>query len=126
MSGQDQRRDPRVDTQQSVWVEGQDARIQAEARNMSKTGMFVVSDSTAPALGSMLEIQFEDPSEGKIAVKMEVVWRDDKSENSKLGLRALESEGMAAFERVVSRYLGEGAEDSSHDPSKKPNSDDSK
>ncbi len=116
MSGKDQRRDPRVDTQQSVWVEGQDARIQAEARNMSKTGMFVVSESTAPAIGSMLEIKFEDPTEGQIAIKMEVVWRDEQTANSKLGLRALESEGMAAFERVVSRYLGESAPEGTEDP----------
>jgi c-di-GMP-binding flagellar brake protein YcgR len=107
MSGRDQRRDPRVDTQQSVWVEGQDSRIQAEARNMSKTGMFVVAESDAPAIGSTLEIKFEDPTEGQISVKMEVVWRDEQTATSKLGLRALESEGMAAFERVVSRYLVE-------------------
>jgi c-di-GMP-binding flagellar brake protein YcgR len=107
MSGRDQRRDPRVDTQQSVWVEGQDTRVQAEALNMSKTGMFVVAESAAPAIGSTLEIKFEDPKEGRIAVKMEVVWRDEKTDSAKVGLRALESEGMAAFERVVSRYLGE-------------------
>ncbi len=108
MSGRDQRRDPRVDTQQSVWVEGQDTRIEAEARNMSKTGMFVVAESGAPEIGTMLEIKFQDPKEGQIAVKMEVVWRDEKTDNAKLGLRALDSEGMAAFERVVSRYLVEG------------------
>lgn len=119
MSGKDLRRDPRVDTQQSVWVEGQDARIQAEARNMSKTGMFVVSESTAPAIGSMLEIKFEDPNEGQISVKMEVVWRDEQTDNAKLGLRALESEGMAAFERVVSRYLGEGSPTEADDSSNK-------
>ncbi|MFT3921641.1 MAG: PilZ domain-containing protein [Myxococcales bacterium] len=110
MSGRDQRRDPRVDTRQSVWVEGQDSRIEAQARNMSKTGMFVVAESGAPAIGTTLEIKFEDPKEGQIALKMEVVWRDEQTENSKLGLRALDSEGMAAFERVVSRYLGEGEE----------------
>jgi c-di-GMP-binding flagellar brake protein YcgR len=109
MSGRDQRRDPRVDTQQSVWVEGQDTRIEAEALNMSKTGMFVVAESGAPAIGTTLEIKFQDPKEGQIAVKMEVVWRDEKTDKPKLGLRALESEGMAAFERVVSRYLVEGA-----------------
>ncbi len=108
MTGRDQRRDPRVDTQQSVWVEGQDTRIEAEARNMSRTGMFVVAESAAPAIGTTLEIKFQDPKEGQIAVKMEVVWRDDKTDSAKLGLRALESEGMAAFERVVSRYLTEG------------------
>ena len=98
------RRHPRIDTQQQVWVEGQDVRVSAETRNISKGGMFVVAEGQAPAVGTMLQIQFEDPQEGSIDVKMEVVWRDEKTLTSKLGLRALDSHGMAAFERVVSRY----------------------
>lgn len=98
------RRHPRIETQQHVWVEGQDVRVAAQARNMSKGGMFVVAEGEAPALGSTLDITFEDPHEGAIAVKMEVVWRDEKTLTSKLGLRALDSQGMAAFERVVTRY----------------------
>ena len=79
-------------------------RVSAETRNISKGGMFVVAEGQAPAVGTMLQIQFEDPQEGSIDVKMEVVWRDEKTLTSKLGLRALDSHGMAAFERVVSRY----------------------
>jgi hypothetical protein len=103
---EEKRRDRRVDTNQAIWVEGQDVRVEAEALNMSKGGMFVVAEGEAPAIGSTLEIKFDDPHEGKIAVKMEVVWRDEKTQNSNLGLRAIQSEGIAAFERVVTRYLG--------------------
>lgn len=105
------RRHPRIDTQQHVWVEGQDVRVSAKTRNISKGGMFVVAEGEAPAIGTMLQIQFEDPQEGTIDVKMEVVWRDEKTLTSKLGLRALDSQGMAAFERVVSRYEASGVPD---------------
>jgi c-di-GMP-binding flagellar brake protein YcgR len=98
------RRHPRIETEQHVWVEGQDVRIAAQARNMSQGGMFVVAEGKAPEIGSTLDVTFEDPHEGKIAVKMEVVWRDEKTLTSSLGLRAVDSKGMSAFERVVSRH----------------------
>jgi c-di-GMP-binding flagellar brake protein YcgR len=98
------RRHPRIETQQHVWVEGQDVRVAAQARNISRGGMFVVAEGQAPEIGSTLNVSFEDPHEGKIAVKMEVVWRDEKTLTSSLGLRAMDSKGMAAFERVVTRY----------------------
>ncbi len=90
-----------------MWVEGQDVRIAAQAKNMSQGGMFVVTEGEAPAIGSTLDVSFEDPLEGKVAVKMEVVWRDEKTLTSSLGLRAVDSQGMAAFERVVTRYEAE-------------------
>jgi c-di-GMP-binding flagellar brake protein YcgR len=87
-------------------VEGQDVRIEAEALNMSKGGMFVVAPpGEAQQIGQTLEIKFTDPQEGEIKLQMEVVWRDEKTTQNKLGLRAMESDGKAAFERVVSRYL---------------------
>lgn len=101
MSEQDKRRDPRVETRQGIWMEGQDAK----ALNMSKSGMFVVAPAGTGALGTTLEIKFEDPKEGQISLKMEVVWRDEKTGSSNLGLRAIDSIGKAAFERVVTRYL---------------------
>jgi hypothetical protein len=118
MSGADKRREPRVDTDQTIWVEGQEVRVEANAKNMSKTGMFVVAPSGAGELGSTLEIKFEDPHEGTINVKMEVVWRDEKTTTANLGLRAIESTGMAAFERVVTRYLGAEAEAKKSDEEK--------
>jgi c-di-GMP-binding flagellar brake protein YcgR len=115
MSDDDQRRrHPRIETQQHVWVEGQDVRVAAQARNMSKGGMFVVAEGQAPAIGSKLAVTFDDPHEGSIEVKMEVVWRDEKTLTSNLGLRAVDSRGMAAFERVVSRYEAELPRKPSH------------
>jgi c-di-GMP-binding flagellar brake protein YcgR len=125
MSGPEKRRDRRVDVNQSIWVEGQDVRVEAEAVNISKGGMFVVAEGAAPEIGSTLEIKFDDPLEGTIAVKMEVVWRDGKTQNSNLGLRTLQSSaGTAAFERVVTRYLG-GAEptEAIQEPKKDPEAD---
>lgn len=113
MSGADKRRDPRVDTSQSVWFEGQEVRVEAEARNMSRSGMFVVTRDSTPALGSTFDVKFDDPHEGRVQVTMEVVWRADEQLGSKLGLRVADKEGMAAFERVVTRYLDD------HGPSDK-------
>lgn len=108
MSGADKRRDPRVETQQSVWVEGQEVRVEAEALNMSRTGMFVVTrDSLPPPLGRTLDIKFDDPLEGTIRVTMELVWREDESLSARLGLRVADPQGREAFERVVARYLAQ-------------------
>jgi hypothetical protein len=105
MSEQDtRRRHLRVDTNQNVWVEGQDVRVEAQARNMSKGGMFVVSKADSPSLGATLQITFDDPLEGAVDVKMEVVWREESTATTRLGLRALDSQGSATFERVVARY----------------------
>lgn len=105
MSGADKRRDPRVDTQQTVWVEGQEVRVEAEARNMSRSGMFVVTRDSVSALGATLDVRFDDPHEGPIHMTMEIVWRADDPLSSRLGLRATDPKGLAAFERVVDRYL---------------------
>jgi hypothetical protein len=108
MSDDDQRRrHPRIEMEQHVWVEGQDVRVAAQARNMSQGGMFVVAEGKAPEVGSTLEITFEDPHEGRIAVRMEVVWREEKTVTSGLGLRSVDRVGMSAFERVVSRHEAE-------------------
>ena len=107
MSEPEKRRDPRVDTAQSVWVEGQEVRFEAEAQNMSRTGMFVVARDSVPVLGSLLHVSFDDPREGKVGVTMEVVWRAGEDERPKLGLRVADAEGMDAFERVVARLLTE-------------------
>jgi hypothetical protein len=110
MSEEDQRRrHPRIATQQPVWVEGQDVRVAAEVRNMSKGGMFVVSKEEPPAIGTTLEIKFHDPLEGEVHLRTEVVWREENTVTSKLGLRVLDSHGpdshgMDTFARVVSRY----------------------
>ena len=111
----DQRRDRRVETQQSVWVEGQEVRVEAEARNMSRSGMFVVTRDSVAAASGTLDITFDDPLEGPVQITMEVVWRADESVGSRLGLRLADSGDTNAFERVVARYLtggrGEGEDE---------------
>ena len=76
---------------------------------MSKGGMFVVSKGEPPAIGTTLEIKFHDPHEGEVHLRTEVVWRDEHTMTSKLGLRVLDSQGMETFDRVVSRYEASGA-----------------
>jgi len=106
MSGPEQRRERRVDTQQRVWVEGQEMRVEAEARNISRTGMFVVTRNSLPPPGAKLEVKFDDPHEGPVQVTMEVVWRtDDADLSAKLGLRVADARDSQAFERVVTRLL---------------------
>jgi c-di-GMP-binding flagellar brake protein YcgR len=117
------RRHQRIETQQPVWVEGQNVRVAAETRNISKGGMFVVAEGDAPAIGTTLRVKFDDPHEGAIDVKMEVVWRDEKTVTAKLGLRAIDSLGMAAFERVVSRYEAERIEVETVRPDKRRRED---
>jgi len=112
------RRHQRIETQQPVWVEGQNVRVAAQTRNISKGGMFVVAEGDAPEIGTKLQVQFHDPLEGAIDVKMEVVWRDEKTVTAKLGLRAVDSHGMAAFERVVSRYEAEKDEPATTPPAR--------
>jgi hypothetical protein len=117
MSGSDKRRDPRVHTQQSVWVEGQEVRVEAEARNMSRSGMFVVTRESLAPPGGKLDITFEDPHEGPVQISMEVVWRADESLGSRLGLRLSDASDADAFERVVARYLeSDPEEDPEEDP----------
>jgi hypothetical protein len=110
MSGADKRRDPRVDTQQSIWVEGQEVRVEAEARNMSRSGMFVVTRHSMAPPGARLDIRFDDPHEGPVQLSMEVVWRDDETLGSRLGLRISDQSDAEAFERVVARYLNGAGE----------------
>jgi hypothetical protein len=105
MSGIEQRREPRVATQQTVWVEGQDVRVEADARNISRTGMFVLMRDNLPEVGEALRVQFEDPREGQIQVTMEVVWRNEAKLQAELGLRLVDDGGTKAFQRVVTRLL---------------------
>ena len=106
MSGPEQRRERRVDTQQSVWVEGQEIRVEAEARNVSRSGMFVVTRNSLPPPGNTLEVRFDDPHEGPVKLTMEVVWRNEDADlNAKLGLRVADLRDAEAFQRVVERLI---------------------
>jgi Tfp pilus assembly protein PilZ len=109
MSGRDLRRDERIATSQRVWVEGQDVRVGAEALNMSKGGMFIVTDRAPDSIGSNVEITFDDPHEGRVTLAMEVVWKRADSQHTQLGLRTIDRDRASAFQRVVDRYLEDGA-----------------
>jgi hypothetical protein len=81
-------------------------RIEAEARNISRSGMFVVTRNSLPPPGTTLEVKFDDPHEGQVQLTMEVMWRtDDTDLNAKLGLRVANVKDAQAFERVVARLL---------------------
>lgn len=83
-------------------------RVEAEARNMSRSGMFVVTRASLAPPSGTLDITFDDPHEGPVQIKMEVMWRADESIGSRLGLKLAEDADAATFERVVARYLTGG------------------
>lgn len=115
----EQRRDPRVKAKKPIWLEGQE-NLQAQTKNLSKGGMFILAQGDSPQIGQQLEIKMEDAEEGEVALKMEVVWRSEDSDGSAgLGLRALGSEGREAFERIVSRHIDAGDEIVAETPPKK-------
>jgi hypothetical protein len=103
MSG-DKRRDPRFASAQKLWCEGQ-GEI-AEARNMSKSGMFIVTQGPRE-IGEQLKVAFED-EQGTIEVKMEVMWcgQSVAGEQTGLGLRIVGfDKGEDAYEKFVMRQL---------------------
>jgi Tfp pilus assembly protein PilZ len=105
MSSSDKRRDPRFESTQGLWCEGQ-ARM-AQARNMSKSGMFIVTEE-ARQVGEELTVAFED-EEGTIAVKMEVMWCGETEQGEQktgLGLRIVGfDKGKEAYDKLVKRQL---------------------
>jgi len=103
----EQRNAARFDTRQPLWFEGQDRRMAAESRNMSSTGMFVVSEH-AHDIGSQVQVSFADPDAGDVSLQMEVVWKDTPAEGTptKMGLRVISlGNSAAAFEQFVNRHL---------------------
>jgi Tfp pilus assembly protein PilZ len=101
----DKRRDPRFESLQKLWCEGQ-PKPSAEARNMSRSGMFIVT--TEPAqVGDEMKISFEG-DEGTIEVKAEVMWRGDAAtgEQVGVGLRIVGFDaGADAYEKFVKSSL---------------------
>lgn len=112
--GSELRRAQRFDTRQSLWFEGQERRLSAEARNMSASGMFVVSEH-AHDVGSQVRVSFADPDAGEVSVDMEVVWTDSSAEGAptKMGLKVIDLERRDdAFQHFVSRHLSPERRDS--------------
>ncbi len=107
-TGVELRRAPRFDTRQPLWFEGQEHRVAAEARNMSASGMFVLSDQ-AQDVGSQLRVSFDDPEAGEVSLQMEVVWKDETASAgtpTKMGLKVIGFDrGNDAFQHFVDRHL---------------------
>lgn len=108
----EKRRDPRFESLQKLWREGQAAPA-AEARNMSRSGMFIVTAEPVQ-VGDEMKISFEG-DEGTIEVKAEVMWRGPAEGTSEagLGLRIVGfDQGADAYEKFVTRNLeAQGIED---------------
>jgi hypothetical protein len=100
----DKRRDPRFDAKQRLWCEGQGERT--EARNISRSGMFVLSEQPRE-VGEQFKVAFEE-EEGAIELNMEVMWCGAASEGGQaaMGLRIVGFDrGKDAYERFVERNL---------------------
>jgi hypothetical protein len=114
----DKRRDPRFDAKQKLWCEGQGER--AEARNISRSGMFVLSEQPRE-VGEQFKVAFED-EEGAIELNMEVMWRGEAKEGGQaaMGLRIVGfGRGADAYERFVERNLGEQDDEDAKDDEEK-------
>lgn len=109
MSTRDNRRDARFDTRQKLWCEGQGAI--AEARNMSRSGMFIVSED-AKDVGETLTIKFTG-DDGEVEVDAEVMWRGaGEGDKDGMGLRIVGfKKGAEAFDRFVERHVGDDEEE---------------
>jgi c-di-GMP-binding flagellar brake protein YcgR len=103
---EEQRRDKRIATRQKLWCEGQEATTTAETRDVSRSGMFIVSED-APEVGSQLKVTFND-AEGEATMNLEVMWRGQKSADNKtgIGVRIVGFEkGRDVYERFITRHM---------------------
>jgi hypothetical protein len=101
----EKRRDPRFESRAALWCEGQ-TEPAAQARNMSRSGMLIVTDQPHQ-VGEQMKIAFEG-DEGTIEFKAEVMWRGDAPEGERagVGLRIVGfDQGAEAYEKFVARNL---------------------
>jgi Tfp pilus assembly protein PilZ len=104
--GDEQRREKRIATRQSLWCEGQDAPSGAETRDVSRNGMFIVAEN-APEIGSQIKVTLEDDG-AEVTLQMEVVWRGSKTADNKtgVGMRIVGfDKGRETYERFINRHL---------------------
>jgi hypothetical protein len=102
----EKRRDPRFDVEQKLWCEGQD---NMEARNMSRSGMFIMTDQPRE-VGEEITISFDGDDGGTIEVKAEVMRKVNAKPGDKagLGLRIVGfGQGEDAYDRFVQKQLEE-------------------
>jgi hypothetical protein len=113
----EKRRDPRFDSEQKLWCEGQPD--QGQARNMSRSGMFIVAEQRRE-VGETFKVAFEG-DEGKVELDMEVMWAGQSEGGGPvgMGLKIVGfGKGEDTYERFVkSRLKAEGFDDD--DPEKK-------
>jgi hypothetical protein len=102
----EQRREKRIATRQQIWCEGQESPNQAETRDVSRNGMFIVAEN-APEVGEQLKVTLQDQG-GEVTLNMEVVWRGTKTEDNKtgVGVRIVGfDKGRDVYERFITRHL---------------------
>lgn len=107
---EEQRRDPRIATRQRIWCEGQDSPADAETRDVSQSGMFIVAER-APDVGSHFNVKFDDGT-GEVSLKLEVMWKGPKNADNKtgMGVRIVGfDKGADVYERFLKRQAGDGA-----------------
>ncbi len=113
----EKRRDPRFDSEQKLWCEGQPDL--GQARNMSRSGMFIVAEQRRE-VGETFKVAFEG-DEGKVELDMEVMWAGQSEGGGPvgMGLKIVGfGKGEDTYERFVkSRLKAEGLDD--EDPEKK-------
>jgi hypothetical protein len=105
----EKRREKRFKTQQKLWCEGQELSISAETRDISRSGMALITGEGAE-VGSRLKVSFAVPEGDDVAMDMEVVWRAENTEGERvaMGLRVLEiKKGKEAFDRFVAKHIKE-------------------
>src|SRR5262245_21760154 len=110
----EKRRDPRFESKQKLWCEGQ-AEL-GEARNMSRSGMFIVADQPR-AVGEQLKVSFEGDT-GYVELNMEVMWCGQPADGGQagMGLRIVGfGKGQEAFDRFVEQQLQEQGLDDPED-----------
>jgi hypothetical protein len=119
----EKRRDPRFESRQKLWCEGQPDL--GQARNMSRSGMFIVADQKRE-VGEQFKVAFEG-EEGQVELNMEVMWAGqtpDSGGQVGMGLRIVSfGKGEDAYQRFVQDQLKaeglDGGEEPSGEPEKK-------
>ena len=112
----EKRRDPRFESQQKLWCEGQPEVSQA--RNMSRSGMFIVAEQRRE-VGEQFKVAFEG-EEGAVELNMEVMWAGHSEGGGPvgMGLKIVGfGKGEQAYERFVqSRLKAEGIDSEAPEP----------
>lgn len=102
----DKRKQPRFDTKQRLWQEGQqDARF-GETLNISQGGMFIVGNETTE-VGQEVQVSLQGSGDSEaISLKLEVMWKGKEQEDgpSGLGVRIVDfGEGKDVYSRFVEK-----------------------